>query len=64
MEKDGVWQGVGEESSNGCIRMRDPDVEELFDFAAIAGDLNVTSLIRLSRGTAPDLGTVYREVPL
>jgi lipoprotein-anchoring transpeptidase ErfK/SrfK len=30
---DGVWQGVGEAESNGCVRMRNPDVEELFDFA-------------------------------
>lgn len=34
-EEDGVWQGIGKAESNGCIRMPNPDVEEVFDFAPI-----------------------------
>lgn len=31
--KDDKWEGVGMRVSNGCIRLANPDVEELYDFA-------------------------------
>jgi len=40
--KDGVWQGVGERASEGCIRMANPDVEELFDFAVEGTEVTVS----------------------
>ena len=38
---DGVWEGVGERASNGCIRMRNPDVEELFDFVPVGTEVMI-----------------------
>jgi lipoprotein-anchoring transpeptidase ErfK/SrfK len=38
---DGVWEGVGERASNGCIRMRNPDVEELFDFVPVGTEVTI-----------------------
>ena len=42
VEKDGISQGVGERSSNGCIRMRNREVEELFDFVPVGTEVTVT----------------------
>jgi lipoprotein-anchoring transpeptidase ErfK/SrfK len=39
--KDGEWNGIGASESNGCIRMRNPDAEELFDFAPIGTEVTV-----------------------
>lgn len=36
---EGAWEGVGERASNGCVRMRNPDVEELFDFVPIGTEV-------------------------
>ncbi len=41
VEKEGVWQGVGRPESNGCVRMRNPDVEELFDFVTIGTEVTI-----------------------
>ncbi|MHC4247709.1 MAG: L,D-transpeptidase family protein [Planctomycetota bacterium] len=41
VEKDGVWQGIGKAKSNGCVRMRNPDVEEIFDFAPIGTEVTI-----------------------
>ncbi len=41
VEKDGVWQGIGKAESNGCLRMRNPDVEEVFDFAPIGTEVTI-----------------------
>ena len=39
--KDGVWQGVGGAESNGCVRMRNPNVEELFDFVPLGTEVKI-----------------------
>ena len=39
--KDDIWQGVGEVASNGCIRMRNPDVEMLFDFVTTGTEVTI-----------------------
>jgi tetratricopeptide (TPR) repeat protein len=40
-DEDGNWSGVGSFQSNGCIRMRGADVEELFDFAVIGTEVTI-----------------------
>jgi lipoprotein-anchoring transpeptidase ErfK/SrfK len=42
VEKDGVSQGVGERSSNGCIRMRNHEVNELFDFVPTGTEVKIS----------------------
>ena len=41
VEKDGVWQGIGKAESNGCVRMANPDVEEVFDFAPVGTEVTI-----------------------
>jgi len=40
-ERDGVWQGIGKAESNGCVRMANPDVEEVFDFAPVGTEVTI-----------------------
>jgi lipoprotein-anchoring transpeptidase ErfK/SrfK len=41
MAVDGVWQGIGKAESQGCVRMRNPDVEEVFDFAPLGTEVTI-----------------------